>query len=200
MYLNNSILSSSGISINEYGLLCLIFANKNEDNSEVIKENCNADYLKQLEERGLVQFTKPKNKQQTQYHCVRLTKEAQELLEMLETPEITDGDKKLFDYACQIYLSHEDEDRRIGNKKATLIYTAQFRQKLGLTLYEMYYLLELFLSEYEYSKILERCFFDKKKHPYGKFANHLSDAPLMQFYEDNKERVEKYWKLKIKEE
>lgn len=198
MYINAEILKASGVGLKDFGLLVLIAGNKIADNSQMISENVDEEMLSMFEEDGLVEYVKPKNKQQTKYNCIRITKKGREFIEDVCTPLCQDGDLQMATYLMSMYMAHEDTDRKVGNKKTVKMCCAEFRQYLGLTLHEMYYLCEMFLSEHVYTKVLDRIFIDRKKNPYSKFLNVIDEAPLMQYYEANKERIEQYWKERIK--
>lgn len=192
MYLNSNVLKSSNITVFEYGLLCLIFGNKNEDNSEIIKENCSEDSLKQLQERGLIQFVKPKNKQQTIYHCVRLSKEAQEMLELIETPNILEEDIRIFEWMKQIYLSNEKE---IGNAKKCKMWISYFRSYSGISKNCLATLIKEFISDednFQWSKRLDYLFWK----PANAFSSrfNLSDSKLYNYYEKRKEYFDNIFK------
>ena len=102
------------------------------------------------------------------------------------------------DYLVSMYLSHEDKERVVGNKKLIGVYISVLQKYLGLDIYRFYYLCEYFLSEHIYSKKLENIFMDRNKIRYGEFKNHIEDSPLYQFYEQRKQEVEWYWQQKIK--
>lgn len=198
VYLNVEILKNSELGFGEVTIMKVISQNASEDNSEIIKEQVSEEYLKELFERGLVTFIKPKRKNQDKYELVRASKKAKDILNLIRIPDIEEGDIKMFDYLCQKYLNHEDEDRTIGNKKKTLQYCAIFRKYNNLTLHQMYYLCMHFLDEYKYTKILERIFFDSNRNRYGRFENNVEDSPLYQYLDENREKIESIWKRNIK--
>lgn len=199
MYLNVELLKNSEMGFEEVTIMKVISQNASEDNSEIIKELVSEEYLKELFERGLVTFIKPRRKNQDKYELVRASKKAKDILNLIRIPDIEEGDIKMFDYLCQKYLNHEDEDRTIGNKKKTLQYCAIFRKYNNLTLHQMYYLCMHFLDEYKYTKILERIFFDSNRNRYGRFENNVEDSPLYQYLDENREKIESIWEKNIKE-
>jgi hypothetical protein len=97
-------------------------------------------------------------------------------------PDVEEGDERMANYLIDMYLGKAD-GRSIGNKKNVIKFTAQFRKMLSLSLYEMYWLCDLFISETKYTLVLEKIFFDSNKHRYGEFKNHLEDSKLYQFFE-----------------
>ncbi len=199
MYLNVELLKNSEMGFEEVTIMKVISQNASEDNSEIIKELVSEEYLKELFERGLVTFIKPRRKNQDKYELVRASKKAKDILNLIRIPDIEEGDIKMFDYLCQKYLNHEDEDRTIGNKKKTLQYCAIFRKYNNLTLHQMYYLCMHFLDEYKYTKILERIFFDSNRNRYGRFENNVEDSPLYQYLDENREKMQGIWEKNIKE-
>lgn len=199
VYLNVEILKNSELGFGEVTIMKVISQNASEDNSEIIKEQVSEEYLKELFERGLVTFIKPKRKNQDKYELVRASKKAKDILNLIRIPDIEEGDIKMFDYLCQKYLNHEDEDRTIGNKKKTLQYCAIFRKYNNLTLHQMYYLCMYFLDEYKFTKILERIFFDSNRNRYGRFENNVEDSPLYQYLDENREKMQGIWEKNIKE-
>ena len=98
---------------------------------------------------NLSNSVKPKNKAETAYNTVRLSSVGLEWIDDITTPEVSEGDLKMRDYLCDIYLYDtntqtgekilKDIDRTIGNKKSVGLYISILRQHLGLTLYEFYY-------------------------------------------------------------
>lgn len=198
-YFNFTLAHSKGLTPNMIILLQLIKQNKTEDNlSPFIAMMMEDEVLDILEQDGIVEYIKG-NKKQTQFEKMRLSSKGLSLLEDLETPELTEGDVQMAEYLMQMYLNHEDKERVIGNKKKVKMYCAIFRNRMQLTLHQMYWLSVLFLEEYQFTKKLENIFFDSNKHRYGKFENHFEDSPLFQFFDENRARVEKFWSQKIKE-
>lgn len=153
------------------------------------------DYSK-LQVDGYIKFIKGTNKQ-TLLQKMRLDKKGTQYLNSLQDPEITENDTKMFDYLCEMYLSHEDTERHIGNKKKTLQYCAEFRQILELDVYEMYWLCWMFLQEHQFTKKLEYIFFNSNKNRYGTFRGNLGDSPLYQFLDNKRPEIEAFWKSKI---
>lgn len=155
------------------------------------------EVIEELTQKGYVESIKGAKKESTNSK-LRISALGVKKLENVETPMLTPGDEQMFEYLCTMYLAHEDKDRSVGNRKKTKMYCAIFRQKLGLTLHEMYYLCMLFLERVEFTKVLERIFFDPNKNRYGKFIDNMEDSKLFQFYEDNIEEIKLMWTNKIK--
>ncbi len=94
----------------------------------------------------------------------------------------------------------EDSTRTIGNRKAGLRYCAEYRQIMGFTPHEMYWLCNMFVNNVVYTKVLEYIFFEKKNNPYGKFKDNLDSSKLHQFWLDNEFEIREFWSEKIKTE
>lgn len=197
MYINTKLIEEKGFIVDDCKVLQLIHQNKSNDESNSIANNISDRQLELFYEQKLVYEVKG-TKKQTSFHKIRLTSKGKKLLDNIETPKVTEGDLKMYEHLCNFYLSHEDEERVLGNQKKTKMYCAIFRNRLSLSLHEMYWLCWLFVQRYEYTKKLENIFFDSNKIRYGKFENHFEDAPLYQFYEENKQEIQKLWEHKIK--
>lgn len=154
------------------------------------------DSLNWLMENQYVKVIKGK-KSDNFISLLRLDKKGNSFLNSLSEVEIEEQDKKMFNYLCEMYLKHEDEERHIGNKKKTLIYCTEFRLKMDLGLYQMYWLCWFFLQEHSFTKKLEYIFFNSNKNRYGKFKDNIEDSPLYQFYDTRKEDVKALWSKKI---
>jgi len=198
MYINAKLLTQRGLSLLEHSLLCIIRQQKFEDNTELLETELHLPILEKLIDLELITFIKPKNKSQKDFERIRLTDKGRNWLEDIETPEVQEEHLKMRDYLIQMYLSHEDKERVVGNKKLIGIYISVLQSYLGLDIYRFYYLCEFFLSEHIFTKKLENIFMDRNKIRYGEFKNHIEDSALFQFYEQRKSEVEWYWKQKIK--
>lgn len=198
-YFNDDFIHESGYTLVDADVLQLIHQNRSEDKSNSIAMYANDDMLEKFSDKELITTVQKKTKKDSDFSILRLTKKGSDLLDCFGTPSLTVGDKEMFEYLCGMYLRHDDKDRVIGNKKRTREYCAVFRQTLSLTLHEMYYLCELFLSEFPYTKRLEYIFFNSNKHRYGKYSSHFEDGSLYQYLDENREKVEKYWDKYVKD-
>jgi len=200
MYINYEIMTAKLLSLNDLGVLTLIKQNRIADLSKEIEfEVQGSQILEKLSNIGYIESVKAKNKSQTQFHLLRTSKKGNEVLDAIETPDITDGDLKMAEYLFQMYLNHEDEERVLGNKKAITKYISILRNHLAFSLHQFYYLCEYFLAEYPFTKKLENIFMDKNKIRYGDFKHNLSDSVLLQFYEQKEKEIEYYFTQKIKD-
>lgn len=197
MYINYEILTAKLLSLHDLTILQLIKQNKIEPLSEVIKfEVTNTNIIEKFSNMGYIEFIKGK-KGQSEFELIRTSKKGNEVLDLVGTPEITEGDYQLYQYLCEMYLN-EDATRTLGNRKAGLIYSSQFRQIMGFTLHEAYYLYEMFINNMNFTKVLEYVFFSKKENPYLKFKDNLESSKIYQFWLDNEYEIRDYWTQKIK--
>jgi hypothetical protein len=173
--------------------------NKTEDNSGII-EYYFKDVLSKFKETNLITFVKAKNKSENEYNTVRLSSVGNDWVDDFTMPEVTEGDLQMFNYLKNIYLSHEDKERVVGNSKKIKIYCAVLRNHLDMTLHEFYFFIELYLSEAIFTKKLENLFLDSNKVRYGSFINNISESPLYQFWELKENEIRSYWSKKIKKE
>ena len=156
------------------------------------------DTLQRFKDLDLITTIKGKPNQEERLKT-RLSDKGKKFLDDLSTPEVTKGDCEMFEYLKNIYLSHEDKDRVIGNAKKVKMYCAILRNHLQITLHEFYYFIELYLSEAIFTKKLENLFMDSNKVRYGSFLNNVDESPLFQFWQKEEQQIRNYWNLKIKE-
>lgn len=192
-YINFKYLNSQRLDHIDLIILQACKQNSTEDNSELLKSNQESHL--HLIELGLVKLIKGK-KGQTDFEKLRITPKGTKLLENVHTPEITENDIRMYDYLVEKYLSHEDEDRIIGNKKKTKIYCSVLRNYLSLNHQQFYWLCMLYLDQAIYTKKLENIFLDSNKVRYGTLQNNVDESPLYQYYDKNKEDIINFWKKK----
>lgn len=198
-YINTNILTSKGLFPQDVACLQLIKQNSTEPLIwEAIKAYISYTDIQRYDSAGLITYVNKKKKSQDDLEVLRLSDLGKEILEQLETPEVTEGDIQMRDYLIQMYLNNEDEERVVGNKKKISMYIAVMRGKLGLTLHQFYYLCDLFLKNHTFTKNLEYVFFNSNKNRYGKFKDNMEDSALYQFYDTRKKDIELYWQEKIK--
>lgn len=196
MYLNVNLLKSRNLSLLDLQILQLAKQQRIEDVSDVLSkysENVNV-----LLNSGYLEAIKGK-KVNNEFQKIRTTKLGTETLDLISTPLVTEGDINMYNYLVSMYLE-EDSTRTIGNRKAGLRYCAEFRQIMGFTLHEMYFLCQMFVANTTYSKVLEYIFFEKKSNPYGKFKDNLDSSKIYQFWCDNEYEIREFWSEKIKTE
>ena len=183
MYINISILESKGLTLEEFAWLQLFKQNKLFDCTE---------YLSNVTQKTLNKFIDLELINNTKKGKMYTSTKGTEWLDDINTVGVTEGDIKMRDYLCEMYLSHTDKDRKIGNKKKVGEYCATLRNYLNFDLHQFYYLSEYYLENFEYTKVLEYIFFNPNKFRYAKFKNHIEDSSIYQYYEENKEEILKY--------
>lgn len=193
-YINFKILKKYNLTPEQ---LVLLIAIKQKE-VEYIEKFINTDVLSHFDALGYTTYVNGK-KDALKSELVRLSEKGKKLLEDIGTPDVEEEHLKMRDYLIEMYLSHEDKERVVGNKKLIGIYISILQNYLGLDIYRFYYLCEFFLSEHTFTKKLENIFMDRNKIRYGDFKNHIEDSSLYQFYEQRKKDVEWYWAQKIKE-
>lgn len=199
MYINYNLMTERNLTLYELGVLQIIKQNKIDDLSKEIEfEVKGTQIVEKMLNIGYIEFIKGK-KGQTEYQTIRITKLGNEVLDLISTPLITDGDIQMYNYLCDMYLQ-EDATRTLGNRKAGLRYCAEFRQIMGFTLHEMYWLCVMFVNNVTFTKVLEYIFFSKKDNPYGKFKDNLESSKIYQFWMDNEFEIREFWMKQIKTE
>lgn len=194
MYINFKMLKSKELSHSDLVLLQASKQNKVEDLSYVIEKFSDLD-IDPLEEKGYLTYIAGKKKD-SKASKLRLSKKGVTLLEVLETPEITEEDLVLYDWMHEIYTL---DGKLIGNKKRTRIYIAEFRVHSGIERNELAHLLEVFLRDDKnmaYNNKLEFAFFKPANLFQTKFE--LDQSRLWQYYQSNKELIDTAYKSRIK--
>lgn len=199
MYINIDLAHDKGFSLQDVVVLQIIKQNRIEENEDKIAMYVTDAQLAAFEEQGLTTSVGKKRKTDSDFKVLRTTKKADKLLSLFGTPELEDGDDKMFDYLVSMYLNGDDPERTIGNKKKTRMYCAVFRKNVNLSLHEMYWLCLTFLQEYPYTKKLEYIFFNSNKNRHGKFENNIEDSPLYQYLDEHRTEIERVWQIKIEE-
>lgn len=195
MYINTELLKSRNLSLLDLQIIQLAKQARIEDVSDVLSQYL--PIVEDLIERGFLELIKGK-KGESESQRIRATKLGNETLDLISTPIVQDVDIEMYNYLVSMYLE-EDSTRIVGNRKAGLRYCAEFRQIMGFTPHEMYYLCLMFVQNTTFTKVLEFIFFEKKHFPYGKFKDNLDSSKLYQFWMDNECEIREFWKQKIKE-
>lgn len=193
-YINVELLKARNLSLLDLQILQLAKQQRIEDVSDVLRE-----YSKEVESLLYLEYleTIKGKKEDGEFQKIRVSKKGSEILDLVSTPLVTDGDIQMYQYLCQLYME-EDSTRTLGNRKAGLRYCAEFRQIMGFTLHEMYWLCVMFVSNTTFTKVLEYIFFSKKENPYGKFKDNLDSSKLYLFWQDNEFEIREFWAQKIK--
>jgi len=195
-YINVNLLKSRNLSLLDLQVLQLAKQMRIEDVSDVLRE-----YSKKVESLVYLEYLESikGKKSDGEFQKIRITKLGAETLDLISTPLILEEHVKMRDYLIEMYTSHEDKERVIGNKKLIGQYISILQNYLSLDIYRFYYLCEFFLQEHIYTRKLENIFMDRNKIRFGDFKNNIEDSPLFQFYEQRKQDIEMYWIQKIKE-
>lgn len=189
-YFNFNLAEKNRLSPIDIINLQLIKQNKFENLSKIIEDIFYDDgySLDEYEKEGFVSYIKGTTKQSI-YEKIRLTKKGEELLEMIETPDVEEDDVKILNWLIKVYNS---EDKVIGNKKRTASGIASFRANTGIEKNKLAFLLRTFINDeknFEYSQKLENLFFNSKNIYQRRFV--LDDCKLYEYYLRNKEYFDK---------
>lgn len=158
MYINTQILNSKELSFTQLILLQLCKQQKFEDHSEVIERGFYPEDIDFLLSRGLMKEIKG-TKKQTRFEKLRITDKGEDVLSLVETPEISEEDTLLYKWISDVYLKNGKE---LGNRKKGLLYLALFRVHSGIDKNKLAFLMKTFLedeNQMSYSNVLQYVFF-----------------------------------------
>ena len=181
MYINTNIVKHYNLNLQQVALMQILHQAKNEDVSEWL-ESYNGD-LDVLHYKGFLSEVKAKNKQESVYKRLRLSKKGREVLDAIETPEVTEDSLRIFEWIKQIYIS---AGKDLGNQKKTKMFIAQFSAESGIQRNALAFLIQSFIndeSQFEWSKVLQYLFFKGDSVFNIKFDLHSSR--LYQYYLKN---------------
>lgn len=195
MYLNYKLLFEHGLNPIDYHILQAAKQNAIEDMefflASIIQDD---EKTKMMLDKSYLKLIKGKSTD-SELKKLRIDKKGINLLEDLSVPEVTVGDVQLFDYLAEMYL-RGGEERKIGSKNKVKLYIAILRNHLGLSLHQMYWFLNYYIEKEEFTFVLEYLFFNPNKQRYSKFQNSLSDARVVQFWEENQKEILNIFKIK----
>jgi len=194
MYINFSLAAQKNLKPEEIIVLQLISQNRTEDLSQTIQNNVNIAVLSRFKELGLTEHVKAKNKSQTGYNTIRLSKRGRQILEDIQVPEIREDDLIFFSWLAAKY---RETEREIGNAKKTKLWIALFRVNSGIEKNNLASLCNHFLEDEEnflFSKRLEYLFF-KPATMYEKFD--IEQSRLYQYYLNRKEYFDNLFSLSL---
>ena len=112
-----------------------------------------------------------------------MSKKGREVLDAIETPEVTEDSLRIFEWIKQIYIS---AGKDLGNQKKTKMFIAQFSAESGIQRNALAFLIQSFIndeSQFEWSKVLQYLFFKGESVFNIKFDLHSSR--LYQYYLKN---------------
>ena len=113
MYINLEVFKKSGLQPNDILFLCAI----KQTETEFLIENLTEDDYKRFKELSLVTHIKTGSKKDHPYKSLRLSQKCKTLMSELEIPNVGEEHIRMRDYLISIYLSNEDKERVVGNKK-----------------------------------------------------------------------------------
>jgi len=179
MYINFKMLESKGLSYTDLVLLQAAKQNRTEELSSVIEKFSDMD-IEPLIKEGYLTRVKKGKKKDSEASKLRLTKKGTTILEVFETPEVTEEDLLLYEWMADVYVNLKKE---IGNKKKTKMYIALFRVHSGIEKNCLATLLDMFVKDednMEYNHKLEYAFFKPATVYQVKFE--LEQSRLYQYY------------------
>ena len=190
-YINTKILEQKNLNLTQVALLQILHQNRTEDMSELL-ESYNDD-LDVLKDRGFIDEVKAKNKQESVFKLLRLSKTGKSVLDTVETPEVSEDDLKIFNWVAGIYAN---TGREIGNAKRTKMFISQFSKESGISKNSLAFLIQTFIndeSQFDWSRKLQNLFFKGESVFSVRFDLHSSR--LYQYYLKN----ENYFLEKFKQ-
>ncbi len=195
MYINYKLARAKGIDVGYIMILQMCKQQKFEDLSENLSIICTQkeETLTKMIDAGYVTSIKGKAKD-SPWSKYRITDKGLEILEAIETPEVTEEDLILYDWAKKVY---EKRGKEIGNAKKTKLYIALFRVNSSITGNNLAKLIKAFLDDkdcQEYSHRLEYVFFKPSNVFQVKFD--LENSRLYQYYLKNKATFDVQFEIK----
>lgn len=190
MYINYKLAESRGLNKDHVSALIMIRQNKFEDMSEILEKYFGvvSSIIEVLIATELVDAIKGTPKQ-TFCQKLRVTKKGQTYLDELETPDITEEDIQVFNWAEKVYKA---KGKEVGNKKKTKRYIAQFRVQSGIDKNNLGKLLKSFFtdeSNMEWNFKLEFAFYKPATMFETRFD--LEQSRLFQYYLKNQNYFDK---------
>lgn len=179
MYINLNVLLHHELDLKDLVNLVLIRQQKFEDNGEYLEKVVSLSDIQYYYDKGWITEIKGK-KSNTQHQKLRLTDKGRDLLDALDTPEVTQEDIVLRDWLIEIY---NKEEKIIGNKKRITQGLAFFRAYSGITKNKLAFLLKTFVTDennFKYNQKLENVFFDNSNVFNNRFS--LDASRLWQYY------------------
>lgn len=189
-YINTRLLESYKLTLIQYSVLCILRQNKFEDQSEFLQEY---EYeLVHFRDNNLLEEVKAKNKQESVYKRLRISKKGQEIIDNVSIAEVNEDSLKIFDWVKSVYVK---EGKEIGNAKKTKQFIAQFSKESGIERNSLAYLIQSFLSdekEFEYSQRAEYLFYKGATLFSIKFD--LYQSRLYQYYQKHQNKFDTKFK------
>ena len=178
MYINFKMLENKGLNHSDLILLQAAKQNRVEDLSHVIERFSDLD-IEPLKKEGYLTQIKGEKKD-SEASKLRLSKKGATLLEVFETPVVTEEDLMLYDWIADVYIGLGKE---IGNKKKTKMFIAMFRVHSGIEKNHLATLMDMFVKDegnMEFNHRLEYAFFKPATVYQVKFE--IEQSRLYQYY------------------
>lgn len=179
MYVNFKLLLDKELEPEDVMLLVACKQNQNGELSDVIEKSFGHSKLWFVEQKGYIDYVKGK-KGQSDFEKIRLSKKGKDLLDELETPEVTSDDLRIYSWLETIY---KESERVVGNRKKTKMYIAQFRVQSQIEKNCLAYLCKSFIEDEDNMKFnlkLEYMFFKPETVYATRFD--LEQSRLYKFY------------------
>lgn len=174
-------MEKKGVTLTQMALLQLIKQNKASGNpsAKYLEQHLSQDDIKFFEEKGLITTVKQK-KNETIFHALRTTKEANTFLDNVELEGVGPDDIVLFEALKEVYL---ESGKELGNQKKTKQHIAAFRTHSNIDRNKLFILCRDFIDDeenFKYSIRLEYVFYK----PSGAFDTkfNLDQSRLYQYY------------------
>lgn len=183
MYVNFKLAIERGYTINQIFCLQLISQNKGEDLSDIIETYVGLD-LPFYEERELVTYINAKNKSQSKWELIRISKKGSKLLDDLQSPKVTEEDITVYEWLANEY---RNRGKQLGNQKVGKTWLALFRIHSGISKNALVQLCVDYLNDEEaqkWSLQLDYVFF--KPPNIHRIMFDLEESKLWKFYLRNK--------------
>lgn len=191
MYINFKIAEGYGLIPEDVVVLQIIFQNKFEDQSSLLKSF--ESNINKFESQDMIKFIQG-TKKTSKFKLVRLSDKGSKILEELQIPEINQDDLDVYSWLEGVY---KKQDKEIGNAKKTKMLIAQFRVHSGIERNHLAFLCKVFINdehEMEWSKKLEYLFWKPANLFQTKFD--IEQSRLYQYYLKRKDSFdEKFSKI-----
>lgn len=176
MYINFNTLIKGRLS--PFHLICLIAVKQKDFN--YLKEIYWLQEKEYLLERELIKKIKVPKKLEESAEALRITPQGNKFLEELETPEVEEEDKVVFEWLKKHYKKLGKE---VGNGARTQRHIRDFRTKSGIQKNNLLKLCLAFIQDednMQYNNILEYCFYKPLTAFQTRFQ--LEDSRLYKYY------------------
>ena len=144
MTINIKYLLQKGLSPYDQFLMQLVFQNTSEDMSEQLQIYMEMDNLTRLLALELLTEVKAKNKKESEFRRLRLSKKGKEVLRNSQIADYTENDEKLFEYIVELY---NKAGNSVGNDVKVKQLLAWFRVEAGTTRKAIYLAIKSYVDD-----------------------------------------------------